>query len=979
MPSKRSKNDTWKEKELLDAIKGTEQTKKKSSSSRSKESGEPSTEQRRKERKDREKEGEQKEQQSSKESHKSRREEGRERSERNEHKRSRKHDDTGHDSASKDGSRDREKRRKHKEGERGEGLDDARVGLSKGSDKDRHKKEGKTEKDGKSRDKERERDRKREGESERERHKEKTGGKDREKGKQKEKTKDKEEGKRKSKHRGKEDEGHKKEMKSTSKEKLEDSKSSSRNRKSRSKSGKHENGDDKGSYLEKEYNDEKKDTKRSEKTAQHKKKKSKHSRDDEKESSSNVEVEYRSDIEEEVDEGDSKKRPPLVNRHSSILRAEEVVNCMLQSGVLDDSRSGPSIAKVQSHGKIDFIAAKQKQITDKIANKTRQRGKELSKLIELDVVAVDLFELKPMNIYEIYMKNYGRSNTDQNSTQTREDDLSQETQTNDIEAEEKWCQFSTDIQASGDGQVKATSSKQDKFIAMPGDTRRLTKFLAKASQVCLTLLDDVSSKIGQSISSFQETKTRFSDGFTTLDVKHPMLQYRDFVDLDISPTQTNLLLTAYGPSKGKGMISQEGLVCLWNSSHPAEPQKFLFCESKPTCCCLSPAKASFAFAGIEDGSIAVWDLREASSLHRSMNLGKHEFTLRSETFSTAGVYGYDNHHSPVVSIVALMSPDDSAVAVQESMNKSDNRGMSFQIASLEENGTINIWVVIEIFQPDLAGSENDLGLLPGGKIKIIKSGSIEPELRKRSMSLPMNSSFTATCLNIDAETANTFYVGTDQGEVLHASRFGDKVTPRSYHIDSEDFILKITSLDLNPWKLPFLLVSSKANYPEALLFMPSLNIYCCVAKRLPLPIATWSTFSKGSAIIKVQWSRSKPGVFYALGNRSFFYVWNLVENRRSPILKEHLVIKQTSPIQFSLANDLGIFGANPSKKQPELLFELSSSAIYESENNISCMLIRALNARIDRTRVFFAIQRSTLPVRSGLNLDRCKHLFVFLT
>ena len=74
---------------------------------------------------------------------------------------------------------------------------------------------------------------------------------------------------------------------------------------------------------------------------------------------------------------------------------------------------------------------------------------ELSKLIELDVVAMDLFELQPLNIYEVYMKSFGRTGTEQVAVQTNDDNLEQETQTDDIETETRWSQFSNEVQAFG--------------------------------------------------------------------------------------------------------------------------------------------------------------------------------------------------------------------------------------------------------------------------------------------------------------------------------------------------------------------------------------------------------------------------------------------------------------------------------------------------------------------------------------------------
>ena len=46
-----------------------------------------------------------------------------------------------------------------------------------------------------------------------------------------------------------------------------------------------------------------------------------------------------------------------------------------------------------------------------------------------------------------------------------------------------------------------------------------------------------------------------------------------------------------------------------------------------------------------------------------------------------------------------------------------------------------VQVVAEITHPDFAGSESDLGLSPGGKIKLIKSSTIQLENPLRYSSL----------------------------------------------------------------------------------------------------------------------------------------------------------------------------------------------------------------------------------------------------
>ena len=45
--------------------------------------------------------------------------------------------------------------------------------------------------------------------------------------------------------------------------------------------------------------------------------------------------------------------------------------------------------------------------------------------------------------------------------------------------------------------------------------------------------------------------------------------------------------------------------------------------------------------------------------------------------------------------------------------------------SIFRSGHLNVWVVVEVTNPDPYGSEADLGLVPGGRVKLVKSTSID--------------------------------------------------------------------------------------------------------------------------------------------------------------------------------------------------------------------------------------------------------------
>ena len=144
---------------------------------------------------------------------------------------------------------------------------------------------------------------------------------------------------------------------------------------------------------------------------------------------------------------------------------------------------------------------------------------------------------------------------------------------------------------------------------------------------------------------------------------------RRVLDVKFNLVQTHLLLTAHDCNNvetNRDCLQGRGIVCYWNVNEPSQPQKILYCESSPNSCCFSPVKSSLVFAGLEDGSVVVWDIRESSSLHSTVNNKDKQWIVRRPTFSTAGVLNNENHLSPVQNILPIALPIDSAQALSRS-------------------------------------------------------------------------------------------------------------------------------------------------------------------------------------------------------------------------------------------------------------------------------------------------------------------------
>ena len=53
------------------------------------------------------------------------------------------------------------------------------------------------------------------------------------------------------------------------------------------------------------------------------------------------------------------------------------------------------------------------------------------------------------------------------------------------------------------------------------------------------------------------------------------------------------------------------------------------------------------------------------------------------------------------------------------------QGLSYQLLSLDASGRVCVWVIVELPEGDPSGSPVDLGLAPGGRVKLVSSATLD--------------------------------------------------------------------------------------------------------------------------------------------------------------------------------------------------------------------------------------------------------------
>uniref|UniRef100_A0A8C5MZX2 Dynein 2 intermediate chain 1 n=1 Tax=Leptobrachium leishanense TaxID=445787 RepID=A0A8C5MZX2_9ANUR len=578
-----------------------------------------------------------------------------------------------------------------------------------------------------------------------------------------------------------------------------------------------------------------------------------------------------------------KPRRDLKNPHLEDIQKAMALENEMTASFPSKEKAKPKVDRQESANRgahrgtfIDFGTANEKLVNRQVASKLKKRSADLLRLIDLDFsCTVSLLDLAPVKEYDMYIRNFGKTNTKQAYAQCNEDCVDRDVQTEEIEIEEKWTQHPGEGSIACGGEKNNAASNVESVPKL--DTQRLTCFLRSACQVVAVLLEeDRADRASEWKLQSKEHCMSISDGCFQINTDLPFLQDRHVHRLHFSETQRHLLLSAHGYCNGNKslVLSDKFVICVWNIWEPSSPQHVLVCESEVGCCCFGPGKVALVFAGTADGSVVLWDLREDTSLHQRVTLADGLWSFRSPTFSTDGVFAKVNHSSPVKAIEPIHSVGHKEHGMAAFTIQEDVSGLSFQIATLDETGHLILWVVVELRRDDAAGSQNDLGLLPGGKVKLVHSSSIildDSFFPKDILSLGSPQTLNIKFL---PEDSNHFFIGTDIGLVTHGTRYGLIEAPRHYKAQhSKIGPSQVTAVDFSPFHVP--------------VFLAGCSDGCIRLHRTsaPFPVMQWSDSTGGQPVVTLRWSLTRPSVYFVLDATGFIYIWDLLENDLQPVAR----------------------------------------------------------------------------------------------
>ncbi len=374
-------------------------------------------------------------------------------------------------------------------------------------------------------------------------------------------------------------------------------------------------------------------------------------------------------------------------------------------------------------------------------------------------------------------------------------------------------------------------------------------------------------------------------------------------------------------------LASKSLLCVWNVTTPSSksvqyPMKTMICEGVPQCCVLSPGLGSIVVAGTEEGTLALWDLSEPANLHHSDDaitlkirdgLRRPTYTTDALTFRDSGVFSMDHgttgkrnrrrqsssnanelkgnqHRTPVVAVRLLQDNNSGRSSSNNggAGGNKDTNAMSFQLATLEEAGVVMLWTVLKLKRGDPAGSETDLGLGIGGRVKLVRSARIN---------VLNNVAEEVTAMSFCSNDMSRFYVGTLSGRLLHESRYSTVLSPREYEAGEHTQTSSVCCMATTQH-------SAMGDYFLVGRTDGSMSMYHAEEST---PIAVWDDTCTGAAnearggfsgaddpgdtkwssiprsIVKIVWASWRPSLFWVLDSGGRLHSWDLLINSFGPI------------------------------------------------------------------------------------------------
>lgn len=434
-------------------------------------------------------------------------------------------------------------------------------------------------------------------------------------------------------------------------------------------------------------------------------------------------------------------------------------------------------------------------------------------IVKFETVVQQIGEVAPMASYEYYIQLFGKGNQSQSTTQTNDDNVNDEVQTENPDQETLWTQHpASDNLGLGWGKTDENETNNDantddnevKEQMMKIHDKRYLQFVDIAGKL---ITDIISTKITKEGDMYftNNSNFAFSSGYELFSLEHlksgkssmklSNLTLR-FLEYKVSAVTVRslqgfdtVLAAYYIKSSEITHLRNKAVIVEYKMEPETTPYIALYADNEITAISYGPEDSTVVCGGLVDGSCIAYDLSEPSRLHRKYKLPWPGVTdgicLRVPSYDNS--YNScdknrEDHGSPIVWIVTV----------------GEVASFTFQLVTMNQRGTITLFTLTET--ASAFGEQQDVGdygIRPNSKIKLTRTNVISntiPAIRSNLLA--------ANCMVVNPTNVYQVLIATNNGSIINYTRVKQNFTgPRAYSdsnsISSEVFSIRFSPFDSN--------------------------------------------------------------------------------------------------------------------------------------------------------------------------------------
>nr|CAI5864722.1 unnamed protein product [Callosobruchus analis] len=474
---------------------------------------------------------------------------------------------------------------------------------------------------------------------------------------------------------------------------------------------------------------------------------------------------------------------------------------------------------------INFLYAQKKTIRRRSMEIRRKRGEDILGMIKLDSFSYTLFDLPPVP-YEVFIKNYGRSNTVQSTTQTGDDNIDEEIQTDETAFNAKWTQIPVCFSKLNPEDPNFWGTYKNEYLGVGSEhgesnsvskmcnEHYLNKFLISAGNLMTKILEEQSS---DNISNLKNSSRElpFSDGYISFNTTNVILRSSSVDHISFSCDNSGKFASVH-TRRDKNKYA----IAIWKA-YSEEPVLILESYSAISSCA-TDFNYRFIYGGLYNGTILVWNISLVSG----------------DRSSHVPIYCTDVGFGHSTKVVAIHTVKD---------NTDGDFFLSAGSSKKEQNSS-------KAFESD----SKDVMLV---KNSVISLKTVHPDFHD----------LVCTDFALDTSNNNYAYISTNYGFILHYLIKGGSTSVKTFQ---SGFDSSANCVEACPFSSNYLL----AGFANG-----NLNLYSRLVDNPLMILSDKEGNASNSSIQLIQWSKTRPFLIYVKDSANNIHIWDLNESDIFPI------------------------------------------------------------------------------------------------